>query len=265
MQWSKVKSILIVILLIVDVFLLFSFGLRTFDLWSRNERMEQNLRTVLRQNEVVLREDFVLPQELTLPQLEVDRNRMVEEQTAIALLGGLVISSPDQPGRFESPNGVAYWTDEEGLYAEIRLEDYQKPSADRVQAYAEEILKMAEINTDGLEWTVDGDCAAAHFKTAGVEVFNRSLQVEFLEDHIQITGLWTFDTPYITKTNAYTTCNPIDALLVFVQQVEVSRIDAMTGGYYAFYSAGRFQLTPAWRIESDKGVYYVDSLKKTVI
>ena len=266
MQWSRVKSILIVILLAVDLFLLCSLGLRFYSAWRRSEQTEDNLRMILSQKNVMLGEDFVMPEELTLPQLEIDRDRMAEEQTAIGLLGGMVMGSMSEPGVYESPNGTVRWDDEGRLRAVLHPEQYTQPAEGAVEQRTRELLEEGHITAvEGLTVIVNGMTAEASFPTAGTVVFNRRLTVVWGESGVTIEGVWTFGTPYITRTDAYVTCSPTDSLLAFAQQGRASRIDGITGGFYAVYSAGRFQLTPAWRIETDKGAFYVDSLKKTMI
>ena len=88
MQWSRVKTILIVILLLVDSFLLCMLGGKAWFAYQREQEIRENLQSVLSQNGITLENSMKIPGKAMMPQLYIDRSRIKEAETAAALLGG---------------------------------------------------------------------------------------------------------------------------------------------------------------------------------
>lgn len=267
MQWSRVKTILIVLLLLVDGFLACMLGGKAFSAYQRRQETMEHLGRVLAEYGMELDEDLSIPGDAMMPQLNIDRNRADEAAAAAALLGGEVERTEGEGGsRFTSSRGEVVWGESGEISARLQPEDYTRPPASEVRAQAERLLEDAGLRASGMEWSAEGDTARAHFKTAGYEVFNRSISVTFSEDAIYIIGLWTFGTPYATKSDLYASYNPMDALLQFAKLGLASRIDAVEPGLLLTNAAGnQFQLGPIWRIRTDTGTYFVDPLKKEVV
>ena len=80
MQWSRVKSILILILLLVDGFLIINIAGKYV---SHSYRMAENAHHIM---EILERRsitaDFDLPEAHTLPVLQIDRSRADEDKFA---------------------------------------------------------------------------------------------------------------------------------------------------------------------------------------
>ena len=266
MQWSRVKSILIVLLLLVDGFLGCMLGVKAFSAYQQAQTTRAQLDTVLAGYGLTLDETMSLPDEALMPQLNIDRNRADEAAVATALLGGEAERSEEEAGsRFTSPVGTVVWSEDGTLEAVLQPAGYVRPTADEVRAQAAALLQDAGIQTAGADWETHVWTARAHFKTAGYAVFNRALTVTFSEEAVRIEGLWTFDTPYATRSDLYATYNPVDALLQFARQGLASKVVDMEPGLLLGNTAGnQFQLSPVWKITADTGVYYADPIKNEI-
>lgn len=263
MQWSRVKSIFVIILLAVDSFLLFNFTGKYVSEYTRKQTLEKNMRVILAESDVALAENFKLPGDCSMPQLMIDRDRTKEADAAVTLLGGAATRG-EEGGvtRFESPDGQANWDENGQLTAVLHPKGYTRPALDQMQLEAEQLLQRAGFAVNGLSWSADGASVTVYSRFVGYPVFNRSLTVSFDDEKIQIDGRWTFDTPYTTKSNAYTTYNPVDALLLFAQTKQARKIKELEAGLMLSSGAGnRFQLVPVWCIKTEKGEFYVDSMK----
>ena len=104
MQWDKVKNILIAILLAINLFLLGNLAVRGWQSHRRTSELEANLRTLVSARGMQLDTAFSLPEDITLPELSLDRSRADEEKIAAAMLGEHAERTEQEDGtvRFES-------------------------------------------------------------------------------------------------------------------------------------------------------------------
>ena len=104
MQWDKVKNILIAILLTINLFLLGNLAVRGWQSHRRTSELEANLRTLVSARGMQLDTAFSFPEDITLPELSLDRSRADEEKIAAAMLGEHAERTEQEDGtvRFES-------------------------------------------------------------------------------------------------------------------------------------------------------------------
>ena len=108
MQWDKVKNILIAILLTINLFLLGNLAVRGWQSHRRTSELEANLRTLVSARGMQLDTAFSFPEDITLPELSLDRSRADEEKIAAAMLGEHAERTEQEDGtvRFESDRGT---------------------------------------------------------------------------------------------------------------------------------------------------------------
>ena len=111
MQWDKVKNVLIVILLAVNLFLLGNLGIKLWQNRQREAALEANLRSLAGGYGMTLDAGFQLPEDKVLPELSIDRSRADEEAAAAAMLGGEIERTEQEDGTvtFESEAGTVEW------------------------------------------------------------------------------------------------------------------------------------------------------------
>lgn len=267
MQWSRVKTILIVLLLFVDSFLLCTLGGKAWFAYQRGQEMRAHIQAVLGEKGMMLADTMKIPGSAMMPQLYIDRSRAEEAAVAAALLGGSAERRDEgEASYFESEQGEVVWNEQGELDARLTPEGYVQPSEGQLRSAAEQILKGAGLYSSEALWDVKGNAITASVKTAGYEVFNRRLTITYEKDGLRIQGRWTFSEPYSTKSNLYASYPPSDALVLFAGFGLANRIDSMEPGLLLTNAAGnQFALSPVWRIVTDKGEFFVDPLKKSVV
>lgn len=271
MQWSKVKTILIFILLVVDSFLLIHLFSGFYTEYRREAVKNEDFLTVLSNKGVGADALFTLPKALSLPTLEVDRSKNDEDAFTRGLLGEEMerTESVDGSTSYDSALGHVEWSAEGKIAGGFTPEGYQCPESEReMRVMLAKILEgcgigsAVRIETDAAEMS-----AAAAFDTAGAPVFNRSLRFVFDAGGIAVSGWWTFQTPYMVRTNNYVLCEPTDAILALLDaETSIRSITSAEIGYVLVTGSGRqTSIVPCCRIITDRGVFFVDSLKNVII
>lgn len=269
MQWSRTKTILIVILLLVDGFLFFNIAEKYISRSYRQAENAHNIVEILSGRGIAIDPGFSLPDTQALPVLQADRSRVEEDKFAYGLLGEDAISSEQASGstvRYASERGTLEWRDGGAVSGTFVPEGYRQPADDKqAKEQAEHLLGQAGLAIGNLTIAADAGVVTASFPTAGVPVFNRVITLTFDREQIILSGVWTFGMPYITKSGNYVTFAAADALFILISGTEIAQITGMEQGFLLSESGGgRVQMTPGWRIETNTGSFFVDSLKKSV-
>ena len=271
MQWSKVKTILIFILLVVDSFLLIHLLGGYYAEYRREMAKNEDFLTVLSNKGVGADAMFTLPKAVSLPTLEVDRSKNDEDAFTRGLLGeGMERTEAVDGGTsYDSARGHIEWSAEGKIEGAFVPESYQRPTSEReMRVMLAKILEGCGISSAvRIEADADEMSASASFYTAGAPVFNRSLRFTFDEENVAVSGWWTFQTPYMVRTNNYVLCEPTDAVLALLDaETSIRSVTSAEIGYVLMTGSGRqTSIVPCCRIITDRGEFFVDSLKNVVI
>lgn len=270
MQWDKVKNVLIVILVAVNLFLLGNLGARLWQNQQRETELVDSLRTLAEGYGLTLDEGFSLPDDKVLPELSVDRSRPDEESVAAAILGDDLERTEREDGTavFESGCGMVEWSADGRVQGSFTIEQEMPADEDAALRLARRLFADWRLQADDAQTEADGMTVTLSGTVAGLPVFNRTLALRFDSgERVTLSGLWSFGTPYTTVSGSGVSCNAADALLEFIsKQPEADTVLSMTVGYrMQLDSSRRLQLTPTWKIAADSGEYLVDCDKKTII
>ncbi len=128
MQWDKVKNILIAILLTINLFLLGNLAVRGWQSHRRTSELEANLRTLVSARGMQLDTAFSFPEDITLPELSLDRSRADEEKIAAAMLGEHAERTEQEDGtvRFESDRGTLEWQADGNVQADLYADESRR-------------------------------------------------------------------------------------------------------------------------------------------
>ena len=271
MQWDKVKNVLIAILLAVNLFLLGNLGIRVWQSCRRENELEANLRTLVSSSGMELAADFALPEDITLPELSLDRSRADAAAVAAAMLGDSVEHTEQEDGtvHFESDKGTLKWHADGAVQGTYILAETAPSTEAEAMEQARKLLAAWGFQAEQPMWTANGTAVTLTGVVAGLPVHNRCLTLDFSAGNgsAALSGLWSFGTPYTTVNGVSITCSAADALLQFAADSGTTgMIRSMRAGYrMQTDSSRRIRLTPAWKIVTDSGEYLVDCDKKTII
>lgn len=268
MQWDKVKSILLVILLVVDSFLAWNLSQSFLSRARRERETFSNVRTLAAQKGVQLAPGFSIPSGGSLPALEAERSIRAEDKTAASLLG-------ENPQREDSEDGSARYQNEFGesirfsrdgsVDIRLRVETMPQSRSEFVR-FAE--LRLAGFPSHGGQFHSPDENGTVRLTAdvAGVPLFDRVLEIRFDNDWLLASGRWTLELPY-TTTGSGSYCDGADALLTYACLAEEdTTIYKMTLGYrFGEENAGRIPLVVCWRMETDKGMEFLDTSKMTIL
>ena len=269
MEWSKIKNIIILILVLLNGFLLVLVGVREARSAHYQEEARSEAVEVLENSGI----DFLpqrIPGDLSLPFWSVERERIGESEDAMAqaLLGD--VSKELQGGDIQ-----ASYTSEKGqadFYSSGRFIFTFQPGAmplagEEPERHAADCLEQLSFDGElvGTE-TAEGRTVVTFCQTwSGDPVFSCQAVFTYQED-----ALVSIDAQRLSGTAAQTEGEPLlstaSVLIRFLAGVNdgsvsvCTQIKEMTPGYQASLTRPVSTLTPVWRIVTDTGVYYLDGV-----
>lgn len=267
MEWSKLKNVILLMLLCVNVILLLLVGSQASQDRRYQEETKQAAQAVLEQGGIAFTLDEI-PDDLTLPVTTVTRDRSGEAGVAAALLGEVTLEGESEVRpRYTGPGGSAEFS-MNGSFT-IRLtagtrtlgedQDYEASSQACLDAMGF-TGTLSDVSQNGEE-TILTYCQSWE----GSPLFSCTVRLHWQEnDLIQVEGQRLDGTASASSGKALLSTPTI--LVRFLAGINeggyvCSRIDAMDSGYLLTGSTTRqVQLTPVWRFVTDTGTYYVNAI-----
>lgn len=263
MEWSKIKNIVILILVFVNAALLFLVGARE----TRRAQYEADTWSgavaALEKNGISFAAEEP-PRDMELPALEFTRDREGEQAAAEMLLGPVEEQADSSPVRTVYA-GTGGWA-EFSMSGEFSIQAEPGVPADGEDC---EKASQACLEKLGFQGTLTG---AEERGAKTVLIFRQewngaplfSCQVELTWEDGCLTSLRG---QRLAGTSVPAGGNvPLDTATVLVRFLAglnregyvCSSIQRMTAGYVVSGTARPVQLIPVWLIETDSGSYYVD-------
>lgn len=272
MPFSKIKSIALAILVAVNLLLLAIVLPARQEELNRQQTVRTNLQQLFAACEVAL-EPELIPTDLTLYPLLLEPDSAAQEAAAEVLLGE-EFEQTEESGRYtavyETERGTCEFS-RSGTVA-VTLTQPLESSSINLQRDAQKLLaQMGFACEDAGE--PQRQSAAVYTVTArqqisGVPVFSGALTLSYSNDALTgITGEYFTgaDSAVMAEQTACIGC--ADALIAFLNSRDAlgwvgGRIDAVEQGYLLVEtaSATTIRLNPAWRIQTDTGIFFVNGL-----
>lgn len=264
MEWSKLKNIILLILLTTNLFLLLLVGYRS---WS-TARYESGARsaalTLLAKNGIGMDKE-ALPRDILLSPASVSRDRSRETEQLSPLLGA-VTEQALGGGHFlySGEKGQVYLRGRGEFSAALDSGAY--PLSGGMADHAREVLSLMgfEGRADDVSGTPEEGVVTLIQLWEGAPVLNCTVQAIYRNGSlVAISGTQLSGPPVVTGS---TQLSAVTGLLRFLELFSdtgdvCSRVSVMRAGY--LLSTGPSDpasLTPVWYFETDTGAYYLDVL-----
>ena len=267
MAWSKIKNIILLILLITNLALLILVGGQILQSRRLLSRAREDAIRFLQSRGVEV-EESIIPQSMTLKPQIAERDLSGEERAAAALLGSPVTaeSRGGEVYRYYNAGGAVQFHSD-GTFS-AQLEEGAFPLGSDREAGC-----LALMERMGLQGTIlgeEGDELTFRQTWEGTPLFTQQVTLVCRENCL--TGI-TAGRQLVARPQEDTARSSITvatALISFVNGVGAlgdvcNRIDAIEPGYVAAASlSGPIVLTPVWRVTTDTGAYQLDTVTGSV-
>ena len=266
MEWSRIKTIILIILAITNVSLLAFLARREFQAQSAQYEARQNAVQFLRENGVAV-EDSDIPENMTLLPQTVEWDREQERRAAGVLLGGEVQEQAwsDEIYRYYNERGsIQFHRDGtfQGEFVEGAFPLGERTASD----YGLELLHTLGFTGEVVSVQSSGEEELVTYRQSwdGVPIFNHQATATVRDGCVvKLEGRRLTGEPQPAAGQ-----EPISiptALFQFYHGVVslgdvCSRIDSVTPGYVTATGTGPANLTPVWYIVTDTRSYRLDLL-----
>ena len=269
MEWSRIKTIVLIILAITNISLLGFLLQREMRLQSAQDEARQNAVLFLQENGISLAEEE-LPQEMTMLPQTVDWDRDQEREAASVLLGGPVQEQAwsDEIYRYYNETGSIQFH-RDGTFQGEFVEGAFPLEGRTPAACGLEVLATLGVAGEELAVRTGGEENADTVVVCRqlweqVPVFNHQITLTFRGDClVAVEGRRLTGEPALDESR--TPISVPTALFQFYHGMVTlgdvcSRIDRITPGYVTSAGSGPSALTPVWYIVTDTRSYRLDTL-----
>ena len=268
MEWSKVKNIIILLLLLVNGFLLVLVGMRREETENyQDSALAQAVEVLERSGIQVFQEG--LEDALDMSPLSVERNLEREGALAGALLGETVEPKNQGGGLYVYRGNRGEVSIRAGGAISGRMNGEEDWYSQDPQNHAAGLLEEMGVEAEVLESSLDGGTGTVSFRQLwqGAPLF--SCQVAFTYEEGSLTGMegvLLMADPAGAAAGQGETITLPTALLRFLDGIlgsgdVCSQILAMEPGYLAEQSfSGSVSLSPVWLVRSNTAHYYLGAV-----
>lgn len=265
MEWRKVKNIIILLLLLVNVFLLAL-------VWARKSEADSYDRAAFTQAVEALRDRGIQVEQSALSGAEglspvdVERDVAGEEALSAALLGEAVAGDNRGGGLYLYRTGAGEVSIRPGGELSAKLNDAPRWRTDDPASHAAALMR--EMGVEG-ERTVapleDGGTAVTFVQTwEGTPLFSCSAVFTYRQGRLQtVRGALLISS--VSAKESGTVLTLPTALMRFLDGIRergdvCSALQSMAAGYRSGQAAsGVTRLTPCWHIVTNTAEYYLDA------
>lgn len=260
MQWSKIKNIVILILLVVNALLLAQVGYREMES-ARYRRQARDEAALLLAQSGIRVDVASLPEDPGLLSMRCERDSVEEAVLAEALLG----SSAEQPdGSFSGERGTVWFYSSGEFYAVFKPGAWPVETTPEATAYR--VMELLEMECETVSVTETDDTVLVRMRQTweGTPIFSCETTLTFEGGELrEVRGRRLPGTPTETAGNEAMTVTSV--LIRFRSAISesgyvCSEILSLTAGYEmtAVPSSSTFTLTPVWQVETDVSTFLLE-------
>ena len=264
MEWSKLKTIILLMLAGVNLFLLLLVGLRAGRGAVYEEEARQAAAQVLEEGGITFGLEQV-PDDISLPVLSLTRDREREEADAQSLLGDVTREESGVRPRYTGAGGTAEFSMNGSFLVEFSGTAHSlQPGQDVADASRAYLARIGFQATEGwVEHQGDLTVFTCLQLWEGTPVFSCPATLTWQGSSlVRMEGVRLAGEASAGAGQSLLSTPTV--LLRFLSGISqggyvCSRIDGMEAGYLAAGSSRTVQLSPVWRVRTDTGYFYVDA------
>lgn len=265
MEWSKVKNIIILILLAVNAFLLVqTVGQERQYRRYREEAVTGAVEILRRQGYEV--DSSVLKEGRKLAPLSAERDKESEQQLAQALLGDVTRTENGVRAAYQGTEGSGWFRGDGSFSFTFGPEAYRADKGDEGE-HGRKLLSKAGYPCEvlGIESGEDGIKVSVRQVWEGVPIFSCTAELTYRDGALaEIAGERLIGTPSMGEDREENMDLPT-ALIRFMNGMRdgghvFTRIEAMTAGYQTASAGRRMMLEPVWEVVTDVETMLVDGV-----
>ena len=265
MEWPKLKNIIIILLACVNLFLLVLALHREHESQGYSESAREDAITVLWNTCRIELDRDLLPEDMTLPVMVVERDPELERQQAAVLLGELSDDGGDAM-RYEGALGTAQFYINGAFSAEFHPGAY--PVCEETpEDFSLTLMERLDIEAQVVSADTGGwpgrAVVVVQQSWAGTPIFACTATLVFWDGELrEIQRDVSRRLPGVPQPLSDTRClDMVTLLLDFADYVKqnsrvCSAITGFTAGYTLDAQSEPTQLIPTWRVTTDNGAYY---------
>lgn len=266
MEWPKLKNIILIILLLVNLFLLAILGTQERNSARYQEQALADAVAVLERNGIQLDAEQ-LPKELGLTAMTVEREQASEGELAAALLGECRVTYLGS-GRYsyENASGTAEFRSG-GNFSFSFTAPVQTTGAAGEEHHAKAVLEKIGFSPAlASRREENGQVILTWYQTwKGLSVFSCQATLVYENGCLQsIVGRRLMGTPQSDPGEGESITLPTALLRILNGVTDLgdicSRITAMTPGYVLNTASEESRLIPVWYVNTDVGTYSLNAL-----
>ena len=269
MEWSKVKNIIILLLLLVNGFLLVLVV-------ARHSGTDQYQRSALTQAVEVLEHNGIQVEQSALADAQglssqsVERSLDVEEALAAVLLGDTLTREDQGGGLYAYRSELGQVSIRSGGAISARLAEDERWRTGDPQGHAASLLAGMGIQAQAVQANLDEEgTGSVRFRQLwqDVPVFSSHVTFTYRQGALaSLSGVLLIQDPGQVTAGAEASMTLPTALLRFLDGILAngdlcSSVQAMTPGWLMSQSfSGLVSLSPAWQVSTDMAQYYLNAV-----
>lgn len=265
MEWYRLKSIIILILLLLNAFLLVLVGMRYTEAAQYNRAALEQTLEALEIRGIQADPDSLSPAESLSP-LTIERDLEAEQKLAAVLLGDGVETDNQGGGLYLYRSALGELSLRAGGELSAQLARDERWRTDSPESHAAGLLKAMELDARQTDVTGQGTETIVRFRQLLNQAPVFSCEVEFVyEDGLLRTVQGTLLPAGQTVQEAGSILTLPTALMRFLDGITAtgdvcSSIQSMEAGYRISSQplSGGVRLTAVWLISSNTADYYLD-------
>lgn len=260
MEWSKLKNIILAILVCTNLALLAIVGRQEIQSNYRSHQARQEALQFLADRGVSVAEEARIPDRIAQHPMVVERSPEREGELAAALLGDGVQIQDRGAGvyRYTNENGYLQFHSDGSLQGEFAAGAFP---GDTEQACLDLLLRL-DMTCETLDKGEKSDTFRQRWEDA--PIFNQQVTVETEGGSIRSLNAFRRLVGQPQADGSRDTVTVATALVNLYQGITelgdvCSRVDGIVPGYATATALnGPMTLTPVWRVETDTGAYQLD-------